>query len=218
MCFSKTYVFLHKSVLAQFFVFFCLSVGREHNFLCEFLHEVAIRGQCCPQSEGYKIPWRVGRGVPIYTKRRMNYRKLGPHDRPSREFRTPRIGDNTALVFRFHAKAHTGNCVRDQHYSRKNTKFGLRLMCVKTRRILKNGRFAELFRFRDQHYTVCNFWLRFGTTPTWKFSILQISEQTLPWLWGFSVIGRPTLTYFLLQMAAQKTWALRVKTSRNRKS
>ena len=55
-CFSKTYVFLDKSVVAQFFVFFCLSVGREHNFLCELLHEVAIRGQCCPQSEGYEIP------------------------------------------------------------------------------------------------------------------------------------------------------------------
>ena len=66
VCFSQTYVFLHKSVVAQFLCFFCLSVGREHNFLCEVLHEIEKQGQCCPQFEGYEISVRVGRGVSIY--------------------------------------------------------------------------------------------------------------------------------------------------------
>ena len=33
--------------------------------------------QCWYQFEGYRIPGRLGRGVPTYTKRRMNSRKIG---------------------------------------------------------------------------------------------------------------------------------------------
>ena len=64
--FSKTYVFLHKSVVAQFGCFFSCSVGLEPKFLCEVLQSVAIPCQCCHESEGYKIHGRVGRGVPIF--------------------------------------------------------------------------------------------------------------------------------------------------------
>ena len=137
---------------------------------------------------------RVGCGVPIYRVFVRFLRKFGPHDQPFMEFCTPPIGDNTAHVLRLHAKAHTGNCVRDQHYSRKNTKFGLRLICVKTRRFLKIAPFSQNFQFRDQHSTVCNFRLPLGTTRTWKFGILQISERPLPRLWGIKEIWRPTLT------------------------
>ena len=66
ICFSKIYVFLHKSVVAQFGCFFSCSVGREPKFLCELLQSVAIPCQCWHESEGYKIHGRVGRGVPIF--------------------------------------------------------------------------------------------------------------------------------------------------------
>ena len=43
------------------------------------------------------------------TKDEWTKGKLGPHDRPSREFRTPQIGTNTDQRFSLIAKAHTGN-------------------------------------------------------------------------------------------------------------
>ena len=106
--------------------------------------------------------------------------KLGPHNRPSRGFCTGQIRANTAQSFSVIAKATAGKCVHDQHYKRKNTKFGLRLICVKTRRFLKNTWFSLNFRFHDQHSTICNFRLRFRTTPTCNSVILQVSEQNLP--------------------------------------
>ena len=106
--------------------------------------------------------------------------KSGPHDQPFMEFRTPRIGDNTAPILRLIANATAAKCVRNRHSGRKKHQNRPTTDLCKNTLFLKNNRFAQLFRFRDQHSTVCNFCLRFGTTLARKSSILLVSEQTLP--------------------------------------